>query len=29
VQLLGRAEDLGLDREDRALQRPFGRIPGG
>jgi len=29
VQLLGRAEDLALDRDDRALQRPFGRIPGG
>jgi len=29
VRLLGRAIDLGLGREDRGLQRPFGRIPGG
>jgi len=29
VRLLGRAVDLGLDRDDRALQRPFERIPGG
>jgi sporulation protein YlmC with PRC-barrel domain len=29
VRLLGRAEDLGLARDDRALQRPFERMPGG
>ena len=29
VRLLGRAVDVGLGREDRALQRPFGRLPGG
>jgi sporulation protein YlmC with PRC-barrel domain len=29
VRLYGRAEDLGLDRDDRALQRPFERLPGG
>lgn len=26
VRLLGRAVDVGLGREDRALQRPFGRL---
>ena len=29
VHLYGRAADLGLDRDDRALQRPFERVPGG
>jgi sporulation protein YlmC with PRC-barrel domain len=29
VRLLGRAEDLGLARDDRELQRPFERMPGG
>jgi hypothetical protein len=29
VRLLGRAGDLGLARDDRELQRPFERIPGG
>jgi hypothetical protein len=29
VRLLGRAEDLGVADDDRLLQLPFERIPGG
>ena len=29
VRLLGRAEDLGLGHDDRALEHRFARIPGG